>query len=200
MENEFLKDEKEWLEESTKPIDSFLPILNKSLVFKLLILLIILIFLLIRFHKLFITIIAIVFISYIKFKRAKLAIDIEIEPSYLLAIALTFAFGINYGVLFIIMHMLVTVVNGVTIGLIVIIVNKIIVNYVTYFYWIQFHNVIYMIIIATTTVLATDIIGFFIRKKFGQPLPQIIPLLATNTIIRFCYFTLFLDFIVKMIK
>ena len=200
MRKKLLRDEKEWLEDSTKPIGRVLPIINKNLIVKLLVLFTIFILLFIKFHKLFITLIAILFISYIRFKRTKFNIDAELEPSYLLAISITLAFGVNYGLFFIIIPMLITIFHGISIGLVVNIINKIVVILVTYFYWLNFHTETYMILIATAVVLLTDIVGFFIRKKFGQPLPQIIQVMATNTIIRFCYFSLFLNFVVSIIQ
>jgi hypothetical protein len=58
MRKKLLRDEKEWLEDSTKPIGRVLPIINKSLIFKSLVLFTIFILLFIKFHKLFITLIA----------------------------------------------------------------------------------------------------------------------------------------------
>jgi hypothetical protein len=195
-----LRDEKEWLDKSTRPIGKVIPVINKSLLLRILIFLVAFVIIFIKFHELFITLIAISIISYIRFKRTKFQIDIELEPSYLIAIALTLAFGVNYGILFVVIPMFVTILHGVSVGLIVNILNKIIVIYATYFYWITFNNETYMILVATALVLITDIIGFFIRRKFGQPLPQIIQVMATNTIIRYIYFSLFLDLIVKLIK
>ncbi|MCM2326017.1 MAG: hypothetical protein NDI94_06140 [Candidatus Woesearchaeota archaeon] len=200
MRRRILRDEREWLEKSTRPIDRFIPSAKKKLILKLTLVIAISLLIFIKFHKAFITLIAIVLISYIRFKRSKLRIDIEIEPTYLLAIALTLAFGIEYGITFIIIPTLATLIYGVSIGLLVNVINKIVVILATYFYWIATHNENYMILIATSLVFITDMSGFFIRKKFGQPMPQIIQVIATNTIIRFCYFSLFLDLVIRIIN
>jgi hypothetical protein len=153
----------------------------------------------IRFHKLFITVFFIAIASYIRFKRQKYGIDIELEPNYLLAIALALGFGIEYGLAFILLPMLLTSFTGVSIGLFVNLMNKVIVVWLTLLFWNTFRNAALMILVATGLVLLTDILGFFIRKRFGQPILQIIQVLATNAILRFGYFSLFLDLIVRMI-
>jgi hypothetical protein len=200
MRRRILRDEREWLDKSTKPLDRFIPSTKKKLILKLALIIVISLLIFIKFHKAFITLIAIVLISYIRFKRSKLRIDIEIEPTYLLAIALTLAFGLEYGIIFIIIPTIVTIMYGISIGLLVNIINKVVVIIATYFYWTTTHNETYMILIATFLVFITDMSGFFIRKKFGQPMPQIIQVIATNSIIRFCYFSLFLDLVIRIIN
>ncbi|MBU0757286.1 MAG: hypothetical protein KKF44_04420 [Nanoarchaeota archaeon] len=193
-------DEREWWDISTKPIERIIPLLNKGLISKVLFYLLILALLLINFHKLFITILSIIFVSYVRFKRTKHGIDMEVEPSYLLAISITLAFGLEYGLAFVIIPQIATSFTGVNIGTVVNILNKAVVICATYFYWMAFHNKEFMILFATILVLTTDIAGYFVRKHFGQPILQIIQVLATNTIIRLCYFSIFLDFIVNIIS
>jgi hypothetical protein len=199
IHNAMFRDEKEWIDKSTKPIDNVLPMLDRNRLFKIVFVSLALIFLFIKFHKLFITLIAAFFISYVRFKRTKMKIDVEIEPSYLIAIAITLAFGINYGVVFILLPMLTTVIYGISIGFLVSFANKVVVIIAVNYYWDTFHNPSTMIFVATAMVLLTDIIGYFFRKKFGQSIVEIIQLMATNTILRYSYFSLFLDLVLKLI-
>ncbi|MFH2020714.1 MAG: hypothetical protein ABIJ34_04830 [archaeon] len=194
------RDEKAWIEEETKLIDRIHPFFKTHLILKFL-LFIVIVFLIAKFFSFFTTLLMILAISYIRFKRTKYGINIEIEPTYLIAVALTLAFGLDHGLLFVLIPGLLAIgTSGMSIGMLVNLANKFVVVYLTYLYWLYSHNETYLIIFATIIVVLTDIVGFFFRKKFGQPLPEIIQVMATNTILRFMYFSMFLDLVVRLLR
>jgi hypothetical protein len=197
---DYLKDEEEWLKQETKFIDKLIPFFKKRLLIKSLIL--VLVFILIaKFFALFVTLLSIFLISYIRYKRTIHRVSIEIEPTYLIGIALTLAFGIEYGIAFIIIPgIFALITSGFGIGWLVNIVNKVVVIYLTYIYWTLTFNETYLIYLATFLVLLTDFLGFFVRKKFGQPFFEILQVVVSNAILRFAYFSIFLDIIVKLLK
>ncbi len=195
-----LKDEKEWLNQETRFIDKILPFLKKKFLIKLLLFILILV-IIAKYFKFFITLLFILFVSYIKFKRTKNMINIEIEPTYLLGIALALAFGLNYSFLFFLIPFFFSmIITGFGIGLLVNLISKLIVMFLVYFFWEFTRNETYMIFFAILIVIATDFFGFFIRKKFGQPIMEIIQGILTNALIRLAYFSLFLDLIIDLIK
>ncbi len=194
-----LKDEIEWVEKETKFIDKILPVISNKLFLKF-ILTIFILFILFRFYKVFTTILFVLITSYIRFKREKMGIPIEIEPTYLFAIVLTLAFDLRFGFLFIFIPVFVTVfIKGVSGSLIVNIWNKIIVLLGVYFFWYFFPNIKYIIWVAIGLVIITDLIGYKLRLKVGQPVHEIIMTLATNSVLRFTYFSILLELLITIL-
>ncbi|MEM3373911.1 MAG: hypothetical protein QXE31_01695 [Candidatus Woesearchaeota archaeon] len=191
-------DEKDFLKKELSFIDKILPSIKKNFILKILIFILILI-MLYKYHKFFIIIISILLIQYIKFKRTKHGINFEIEPSYLIALAITLTYGLEYGVIFIILPLVLSF-SGFNIGVIVNFSNKLIFIISVYLYWTFTKNIFFLTYFAIFIVILTDVIGFFIRKRFGQNLLEILQVVLTNSIIRWIYFSFFLNLIINIIK
>jgi hypothetical protein len=195
-----LSDEIEWISEETRLIDRILPFLSKKLLLKTA-LLMAGIFLLTKFFELFITIVFIALISYIRFKRTKRGINIEIEPSYLFAIVLTIAFGLNYGLALIIIPGLAAIaVSGLSGSIVINIANKIAVILGVYVFWLYFRNTALIVAVAISLVILTDILTLRVRQKVGQPMHEIIQVIASNAIVRLAYFSILLEPIARIIS
>ena len=194
-----LKDEIEWVEKETKFIDKIIPAISNKLFLKFMLFVFTLI-ILIRFYMVFTTILFVLITNYIRFKREKMGIPIEIEPTYLFAIVLTLAFDLRFGFLFIFIPVFVTIfIKGVSGSLLVNIWNKIIVLLGVYFFWYFFPNIKYIIWVAIGLVIITDLIGYKLRLKVGQPIHEIIMTLISNSLLRFTYFSLLLELLVTIL-
>lgn len=139
-------DELKWADNETKFLDKYAPFLHHRLVPRILIVLILLAIMLLFFFKIFLTLLFIFIVSYIRFKRAKKGLFIEIEPSYLFGIALTLAFGIEYAIIYILIP---AILSGATDGfggpLLINAANKFIVFLSVYYFWEFTHNLNYII-------------------------------------------------------
>ncbi|MBT3720597.1 hypothetical protein HN789_04735 [archaeon] len=194
-----LEDEITWVKEETKFFDKILPVLSNKYFLKFLLLIFILI-ILIRFFAVFITIVFSLITSYIKFKRTKFGFPIEIEPTYLFSIVLMLAFGVQYGLFYILIPVTVPfLMAGPTAGTFVNIWNKLVVFFGVYFFQYFFPSSKFLVLVAVVLVLITDITGYFLRKKFGQPLPEILIAVFSNMFLRYVYFSFLLDIVVKLI-
>lgn len=191
------KDEKDFITQETNFLNKILPFFKKYFVIKLIII-VILLMILYKFQKFFVIIISIILIQYIKFKRTRLGINLELEPSYLLGLAITLVYGIEYGLIFITLPFLISF-NGFGIGLLVNYLNKLIFIISIFFYWSLTKNTSLLIYFSIFIVILTDIFGFFIRKKFGQTLFEIFSVVFTNSLIRWIYFSLFLKGVIIII-
>ncbi len=192
---EVLKDETEWFREETSFLNKFLPFLSQKLFLRLIFILFSMA-LLLRFPAIFSTILFSFATSYIKFKRQMMRIPVEIEPSYFFAVILALAFGFKYSLFFIMIPALISALMSGMIsgGLIINMVSKIFVVLLIMFLP-QFNPVI----IGMTGVILTDLIGLPFRVRLRQPPYEIIITLATNALLRYIYFSFFLEIAVAFL-
>lgn len=191
--NGVLKDEVEWVDKETKFIDKILPFLPKYLLLKIILFSLILFFL-VRFSGIFVTIIFSLITSYIKFKRLKFGIPIEVEPAYLFTIVLTLVYGLPYGLLFLLFPVTLTsLVAGFSIALIVNIWNKLLVLFGVYIFWHFIPNTSHLLVFAVALVILTDFLAYKFRLNVGQPIHEIIMTLASNSVLRLMYFSVLLE-------
>jgi len=186
-----LKDELEFIEEETKFLDK-IPLLS-NFFSKFLILLIVLI-ILIKYYKLLAVVVFSVISSYIKFKRLKIGIPIELEPTYLFMIVLTLSFGLQYGLFYILIPVLLSsFVSGFSPSLIINIWNKLVVLFGVHFITIVLPEYRYFILPSIILVIITDIISYRLRINIGQPIYEVILVLGSNSILRFIYLSILLE-------
>jgi len=185
------KDEIEWFDQETSYLDKIVPFL-KNHYLKIMSLILILI-LLYRYLHVFLVIIFSFITSYIKFKRLKIGIPIEIEPSYLFAIVLIVAYGIPHALLFLFISTLPALIGGMSTGIIINVLNKLMVMFGVYYIWQIFGNTSYVLIAAITFVIISDIVGYFLRLKVGQPFVEILLTVFTNSFFRILYFSFLLE-------
>ncbi|MBN2422018.1 hypothetical protein JXB41_02230 [Candidatus Woesearchaeota archaeon] len=197
INNSFLKDETDWLNKETTFLEKLLPVLSHNLLHKF-ILFVFILLIIVKYFSIFVTIIFSLITSYIKFKRQKKGILIEIEPSYLFPIILTISFGIKYGLFYIFIPVLMSIITlGFSTGLIVNTINKLIVTIGVFLFW--EYTTLNIIWVSVILVIVTDLIGTFLRFKLRQPPHEIILTVATNALLRFTYFFLFLEIIVNLL-
>ncbi len=185
-----LKDEKKWLEEETKPIGKIHPFFRKNLLAKTFLLLL-LILLTIKYPHFFLTIIFSLVISYIKFKRMKYELPMEIEPSYLFMVVLALSYGFWYGIAFLIITIFPALFRGVSLGLFINTLSKFLVMIAALLIWNFKNDTNFVIYIVLIMVFLIDLLSYKPRVLSGQPIHEILLNLLSNTLIRYIYFSFF---------
>lgn len=185
-----LKDEKKWLEEETKPIGKIHPFFRKSLLAKTLLFLL-LIILTFKYPHFFLTIIFSLIVSYIKFKRMKYEIPMELEPSYFFMVVLTLSYGFWYGAAFLIITIFPALFRGVSFGLLINTLSKFLVMLASMTVWHFKSDTNLVIYIVLMMVFLIDLLSYKPRILSGQPIHEILLNLFSNTLIRYIYFSFF---------
>jgi len=187
-------EEAEWLDNETRWLDRYLPRKHHGLALRLVILSLILFVLALKFFKIFIVVILLLVTSYIRFKREKKGIPIEIEPTYLLTIVVFLAYGFRMAVLFIALPLLLTsITRGFGIWMMFNFMNKFLVLLGVMVFLRFSKDLTLLVFISTGLVLAADLLTSRARQKMGQPFYEIIVNVSTNFVLRLVYFSLFLE-------
>ena len=188
-EIDLIHDEVEWVNRQNKRLDKAIPKKIRNIKTKILIVLIT-IFVIIKFYKIAILLLFLGINSYIKFKRSKLSIHFEIEPTYLFAVALTLKFGLAYGIAFIFSREIIASIARFNRLMVLDIVTKVAVILTANIMW---RNVKMNLTVPLLAIIFIfEIITFFIKVKLGNSKYEAISAVSSHFFFRWVYFSIFL--------
>ena len=190
-----IQDEVDWVYRENKHLEELLPKKNRNIWSKLVIVIFI-IFMMIKFNKISVLIIFLSIASYIKFKRAKRSIQLEIEPTYLFLIVLTISYGLIYGIVFIFLREILASVARFNKLIIQDISTKLAVILIAHLMWNSLKiNIVIPILIV---IFIFEIFNYFIKIKFGQKKYEALSATISHFFFRWIYFSIFLEPLLKI--
>ncbi|MBT4352735.1 hypothetical protein HOD20_09450 [archaeon] len=190
-----IQDEVDWVYRENKHLEELLPKKNRNIWSKLVIVIFI-IFMMIKFNKISVLIIFLSIASYIKFKRAKRSIHLEIEPTYLFLIVLTISYGLIYGIVFIFLREILASVARFNKLIIQDISTKLAVILIAHLMWNSLKiNIVIPILIV---IFIFEIFNYFIKIKFGQKKYEALSATISHFFFRWIYFSIFLEPLLKI--